>query len=155
MNKDFKYRIVKAINKGISEALDLTLDDDNLEDNDIIKVNKDYDIEDDNLQNLMNKAVQNKDWNKIKILYEKANIQYTVETKEELQQIIKDYISFAGNECDLNWIDTHLITDMSYLFHYMTSFNCNISKWNVSNVTNKLEVFYKCPIKKEYKPKFK
>lgn len=37
-------------------------------------------------------------------------------TKKELQSIIKDTISKEGPECDLNFIDTSLITDMSLLF---------------------------------------
>ena len=54
-------------------------------------------------------------------------------TKEELKQIIEDTIKEKGNECDLNFIDTSLITDMSYLFQH-SNFNGDISKWNVSNV---------------------
>jgi surface protein len=34
-------------------------------------------------------------------------------------------------------------------------FNGDISQWNVSNVTNMKEMFSNCPIKEEYKPKFK
>ena len=34
-------------------------------------------------------------------------------------------------------------------------FNCDISKWDVGNVTDKRSMFTGCPIKKEYKPKFK
>jgi len=34
-------------------------------------------------------------------------------------------------------------------------FNSDISQWNVSNVTVKSCMFMECPIKEEYKPKFK
>jgi hypothetical protein len=34
-------------------------------------------------------------------------------------------------------------------------FNGDISQWDVSNVTDKYKIFSGCPIKKEYKPKFK
>ena len=34
-------------------------------------------------------------------------------------------------------------------------FNQDISGWNVSNVTNTAFTFDGCPIKEEYKPKFK
>ena len=54
-------------------------------------------------------------------------------TKEELEQIINDRISKEGTNCDLNDIDTSLITDMAWLFHNM-EFNGDISKWDVSNV---------------------
>lgn len=49
-----------------------------------------------------------------------------------LKKVIERYIEFAGTECNLNWIDTSEITDMSELFANST-FNGDISKWNVSN----------------------
>ena len=61
-------------------------------------------------------------------------------TKEELKEIIRDRILIEGNECDLNDIDTSLITDMSGLFAYF-DFNGDISKWNVSNVKNMSRMF--------------
>jgi surface protein len=57
--------------------------------------------------------------------------------KKELKQIIKDTIKKEGNKCDLNFIDTSGITDMSYLFYYdLTDFNGDISEWDTSNVIN-------------------
>ena len=43
---------------------------------------------------------------------------YTVcpTTKEELKEIIKKTIKEKDNKCDLNFIDTSKITDMSFLF---------------------------------------
>ena len=62
-------------------------------------------------------------------------------TKEELIKIIKDRILRPGGVfCDLNDIDTSLITDMSFLF-YDSGFNGDISKWNVSNVTDMTRMF--------------
>ena len=96
-------------------------------------------------------------------------------TKKELEKIIEDRINKEGPNCDLNDIDTSLITDMSYLF-YVSEFNGNISDWNVSNVKsmfymfksskfnqdisnwkinkdcNVREMFDRCPIKEKYKP---
>ena len=37
-------------------------------------------------------------------------------TKDELKKIIEDTIKEQGFNCDLNFIDTSLIKDMSYLF---------------------------------------
>ena len=97
-------------------------------------------------------------------------------TKDELKDIIKVRIKEQGSECDLNDIDTSLITDMSWLF-FESKFNGDISKWDVSNVTNMSymfsgsnfnqdisdwdiktgcntkNIFVGCPIKKKFKPK--
>ena len=62
-------------------------------------------------------------------------------TKDELIKIIKDRILRSGGVfCDLNDIDTSLITDMSWLF-YESGFNGDISKWDVSNVTDMTRMF--------------
>ena len=55
----------------------------------------------------------------------------------------------------MNYIDTSRITDMSGLFRDFPDFNGDISQWDVSSVENTTDVFEKCPIKEEYKPKFK
>ena len=56
---------------------------------------------------------------------------------------------------DLSKWDVSNVTNMKGMFRYCTSFNQNISNWNVSGVTDAGDIFYKCPIKPEYKPKFK
>ena len=68
---------------------------------------------------------------------------YTVhpKNKNELQKIIKDTIGEKGPRCDLNFIDTSLITDMSELFKD-SIFNGDISKWNVSKVRDMSGMFY-------------
>lgn len=72
------------------------------------------------------------------------------QTKEELVDIIKDTCKKKGWNCDLNFIDTSKITDMSRLFaniptcyggYGFRKFNCDISKWNVSNVKNMDSMF--------------
>ena len=61
-------------------------------------------------------------------------------TKAELTRIIKNTIKGKGNNCDLNFIDTSKITDMSYQFEE-SEFNGDISKWNVSSVETMENMF--------------
>src|SRR5574344_382056 len=61
-------------------------------------------------------------------------------TKNELMSLIDKTIKEQGTACDLNFIDTSLITDMSYMFSD-SEFNGDISSWNVSNVTNMRNMF--------------
>ena len=61
-------------------------------------------------------------------------------TKRELEKIIEERIKAEGPNCDLNDIDTSLITDMSGLFE-KSIFNGDISDWNTSNVTNMASMF--------------
>ena len=72
--------------------------------------------------------------------------EYYPETKHELEDIVykitKDHKNYKI--IDLNMIDTSKITDMEALFYHMfsgSSFNNDISRWNVSNVTNMMGMF--------------
>ena len=42
---------------------------------------------------------------------------------------------------------------MSSMF-FLSNFNGDISRWDVSNVTDMTGIFVNSPIKEEYKPKF-
>ena len=53
-----------------------------------------------------------------------------------------------------NW-DVSNVAVMSYMFEFCKKFNQDISNWDVSKVRYKIAMFYNCPIKEEYKPKFK
>ena len=69
-------------------------------------------------------------------------------TKASLVTEIKRATGAHGYAIDLNYIDTADITDMSRLFGNLTNgyelqtFNGDISKWDVSNVTNMDYMFY-------------
>ena len=57
---------------------------------------------------------------------------------------------------DISKWDVSNVTDMSYMFTFCESFNKDLSNWDVSKVQyNYLLMFHNCPIKEEYKPKFK
>jgi len=56
---------------------------------------------------------------------------------------------------DLSKWNTSNVYDMYCMFAECINFNQDISNWNVSKVKNTYYTFYKCPIKEEYKPKFK
>ena len=62
-------------------------------------------------------------------------------TSKELEKIIKSRIQKDGKDCDLNDIDTSLITDMSFVFLHNPTFNGDISKWDVRKVTNMRAMF--------------
>ena len=78
---------------------------------------------------------------------------YTVQpqTKAELAEIIRQTCEEQGWDCDLNFIDTSKITDMSYLFsgncdeegnYYGLDHFCgDISKWDTSNVKSMRDMF--------------
>ena len=116
---------------------------------------------------------------KNKLTMSKEPYKYFPQTKDELRSLIEQRIKGEGNAVDLNDIDVSQITDMSYLFLNLdfngditswnvsnvttmsfmfcncNSFNQDISGWNVSNIRHRTNPFGDCPIKEEYKPKFK
>ena len=55
---------------------------------------------------------------------------------------------------DISQWDVSNVTDIHDMF-YHSMFNKDISNWDVSKVTDMDNMFTNCPIKKEYKPKFK
>ena len=65
---------------------------------------------------------------------------YRPTSRDELIEIIYERIKQEGSNCNLNDIDTSLITDMSWLFNG-SIFNGNISEWDTSNVTNMKKMF--------------
>ena len=61
-------------------------------------------------------------------------------------------LKFIG---DISKWNVSKVTNMTYMFNYCKKFNQDLSCWNVSNVIYKDSIFDNCPIKEEYKPKFK
>ena len=119
--KDALRKTLSSNGTKLNSVLDVI--EDTQDDRVLIKANKVLNANDDLLDKLENKEIK-----------------VQPRTKEELKQIIKDTIKEKGNKCDLNFIDTSLITDMSGLFD-SSDFNGDISKWDVSNVKNMSEMF--------------
>ena len=62
---------------------------------------------------------------------------FRIYENNDLPKLVWIFVDIAGNNCDLNCIDVSRITNMSFLFKiYARHFNGDISKWDVSNVTN-------------------
>lgn len=59
---------------------------------------------------------------------------------DNISTFIRTTIKVLGNKCNLNWIDTSEVTDMSFLFAF-TKFNGDISEWDTSNVTDMSKMF--------------
>ena len=73
----------------------------------------------------------------------KSRYKYHPKTKKELQELIKQLMEERGNDGDFNDIDTSEITDMFGLFAN-SKFNGDISRWDVSNVTDISSMFSGC-----------
>lgn len=69
-------------------------------------------------------------------------------TREELQEIINQTIEKEGNNCNLNFIDTSNIEDMSWLFAD-SRFNGDISRWDVSKVEDMSGMFANSPFNQD------
>jgi len=51
----------------------------------------------------------------------------------------------------LEW-DVSNVTNMACMFCYAISFNQDIHRWSISNLTNIWNMFRECPINETYKP---
>ena len=93
----------------------------------------------------------------------KYNIKSThPKDRDELIDVLYNVFEFEhqNHDLDLNWIDVSQVNDMSWLFRDLfakgdfdsegayflehKTFNCDISKWNVSNVRNMHAMFWGC-----------
>ena len=80
-----------------------------------------------------------------KLIIKKGKIvdyKYFPETKEELKDIIRERIEQEGPKVNLNNINVSNITNMSGLFEEFNNFEGDISKWDVSNVTDMTYMFF-------------
>jgi surface protein len=66
---------------------------------------------------------------------------YSPKRKTELRTLIKQCIKVFGNECSLNWIDVSQIKKLDKLF-FKSTFNGDISRWNVSNAISMESMFF-------------
>ena len=69
------------------------------------------------------------------------------------------YMFYECNELefigDISKWDVSNVIYMTHMFEGFKKFNQDISNWNISNVRSIMYMFDDCPIKDEYKPKFK
>ena len=70
------------------------------------------------------------------------------------------YMTSMFNNCksfnqDISSWNVSNVTDMAYMFYNCVSFNQDLSSWYTSKVLYNNKIFENCPIKEEYKPKFK
>ena len=90
-----------------------------------------------------------------KLKVNKVESKFRPKTKEELIDLIIKEIEVNGPTCSLNHIDVSNIDDMSYFFlggtkeiwkdhPVLSSFDGDISNWDVSNVTNMEFMFCRC-----------
>ena len=56
---------------------------------------------------------------------------------------------------DISGWDTSKVIDMTGMFFHAKSFNQDISNWDTRKVDSAYKMFGDCPIKEEYKPKFR
>ena len=124
-------------------------------------------------------------YNKDMGIFEKTKFEYIDISKWDVSEVTNmAYMFYMCKELksigDISKWDVSKVTNMNGMFYSCTYFNQDISKWNVSKVTNMIcmfklckkfnqdlsswnvsnviykdDIFNNCPIKDEYKPKFK
>ena len=139
-------QILEAVNRGIQLALDDFDDDEPVQNNIKSKQvqNRDYTKEYLDWQKLMskleNKTLSKQDIEELVKLSKLTNLKYTVNLTGALEDIV-DYIDSIDHNANLNWIDTSKLRDMSALFVNKYEFNGDISQWDVSKVENMSRMF--------------
>ena len=108
-----------------------------------------------------------------------GEFKYTFLSQKELELYIYAFVKVYGNRCNLNWMDVSRLDSLASVC-LPDNFNCDISKWDVSNVKNMCalfkgcvkfdrdisgwdvrnctahdEMFSGCPCREEFRPRFK
>ena len=144
--KQLSKKILEAINTGV--RIGLSLDDFDDMDDKLPTLKKDIKSKSENnlikiYQSILEEQCKNLKFDKnIKniLKYSKDNnyaIKYTPENNYDLVTLLYEFFAFMHSyNCDLNWIDTSKIKDMTNVFsrNCFSKFNGDISKWDVSNV---------------------
>ena len=78
--------------------------------------------------------------------------QWDVSNVRDMDDMFYDCENF---NCDISNWKVDKVEYMVRMFSGCKNFNRDISNWNVINVKSNSWIFYECPIKEEYKPKFK
>ena len=67
---------------------------------------------------------------------------YKPKYRNDLKELLKRMIKVRGDEGNFNDIDTSDIASIQFLFNYNSTFNGDITGWNVSSVTDMGSMFY-------------
>ena len=78
--------------------------------------------------------------------------QWDVSSVEDMNGMFCRCEKFNQN---LSQWDVSSVTDMRCMFYCCENFSQDLSKWDVSKVEYTIGIFDSCPIKEEFKPKFK
>lgn len=146
--KQFNKQILEAIKRGVNIALDdyeeqdgfVSPQKDVITYKNTIKFKLRFDeLVDKYLHNSMN--ITTEEFQEIADLSKKFDFKYLVDDYNELDFIIRMAAYLDGtHEIDLNWLDISRINNLHNLFSRST-FNRDISKWDVSHVTNMQGMF--------------
>jgi surface protein len=66
-----------------------------------------------------------------------------IRNRNHLMKVIYEEIEQNGNQCDLNHLDIFNVTNLENLFFFNNTFAGDISRWDVSHITNMKQMFYK------------
>ena len=95
--------------------------------------------------------------NMICMFYESRSFNQDI-SSWDVSNVINMINMFYGCESfnqDISSWNVSNVTDMAYMFYNCVSFNQDLSSWYTSKVLYNNKIFENCPIKEEYKPKFK
>ena len=146
-NKKLYNQIINSISKVVKKQINEAFDFDTIN-----KKKKSVNIYYDILYNTVNKIINDiyLDDDEKEFILSLPSSKYRTNNKE-IHKLVNNCVKIFGNNCNLNWIDVSAVTDMSHLFSgevidigelsKMNNFNGDISKWDVTNVTNMASMF--------------